>query len=307
MPETFSFNAIGFAGGGNRCYWQSGFFEALNARLPQSPSYYVTVSAGAYHCAMILAGVGSRVRSAAFSFAKRNVPDINWSALRQGRSPLVVGNLFREFLTQQFGEEELRAIKAAPPMLIQLSTPPRWMPGGLAALGSIAAYQIEKRLTDGAHSKAGRYLGLTPAWVSTHDLATPAELVDALMATSSVPPFMPIGRISGRAQLDGGLVDNPPTLKLTETETAGGKTLLLTTRHGRLPPASAGRTVVGPSEDITVNKFAISDEAGLRHAFETGLRDGEVFAGRLPFLLSSARQRPLNMASCAAQDGKRRF
>lgn len=289
MPDALSFDAIGFAGGGNRCYWQSGFFEAFTRSHPQKPSYYVAVSAGAYHCAMNLAGVGDRVRGAAFSFAERNIPDLDWAALRQGRSPLVVGGLFRQFLAQQFGPSELGALKAAPPILIQLACPPRWMPGGLAALGSITAYQIEKRLTGGAHSKAGRYLGLKPAWVSTHDLTTPTDLVDALMATSSVPPFMPVGRIGARSHLDGGLVDNPPTLKLHETESAGGRTLLLTTRYGRLPPPSPNRIVVGPSEDIPVNKFTVGNAAGLRHAYQLGLKDGEAFAQRLPSLLMGGR------------------
>nr|WP_237368268.1 hypothetical protein [Rhizobium sp. SL42] len=101
------------------------------------------------------------------------------------------------------------------------------------------------------------------------------------MATSSVPPFMPIGRIRGIAHLDGGLVDNPPLRKLVETERQGGRTLLLSTRYGRPPPQAPNRQVVAPSEDVPVNKFAVGDAKGLRHAFELGLRDGEAFATTL--------------------------
>src|SRR5690606_31888165 len=124
------------------------------------------------------------------------------------------------------------------PILIQVTHPPVWMPATVAALGSISAYQIEQALTGGAHSRAGRYLGLSPDWISTHDIDTPAALVAAIMASSSVPPFMPVGRVNGKAALDGGLVDNPPLRKLRETEAKGGRTLLLTTRHGRMPPAA---------------------------------------------------------------------
>lgn len=282
MSAVVRFDAIGFAGGGNRCYWQSGFWEAFNALHPQQPSFYVAVSAGAYHCAMSTIGIGDRVRREAFAFAERATPDIDWSALRRRQSPLVVGALFRRFLAEQFGEAELSALKKSPPILMQLSCPPNWMPGAVAALGSIAAYQIEKRLTGGAHSKAGSYLGLTPAWISTHDLRSAGDLVDAIMASSSVPPFMPVGRIGGMARLDGGLVDNPPLKKLEGAERAGGRTLLLTTRYGRLPPSAPGRTIVGPSEEITVNKFTVSDAPGLRGAFEIGLRDGEAFAKTIP-------------------------
>ena len=290
MPEL-SFDVIGFAGGGNRCYWQSGFIEALQAVHPQQPDYYVAVSAGAYHCVMSVIGIGERVRTAAFGFAGERRPDIDWGQLRNGRSPLVVGDLFRQFLASEFGALELAALKAAPPILIQVSHLPAWLPGPLAAISSIAAYQIEKAVTGGRHSKAGRYLGLQSDWISTHDMETPEELVAAIMASSSVPPFMPVGRVRNRAALDGGLTDNPPIAKLQSAEEQSKRTLLLTTRHGRMPPAAVGRTVVGPSEEIAVNKFAVGDEQGIRRAFELGQRDGARFATRLPAILAGRRNR----------------
>lgn len=278
MTSPTSFDAVGLAGGGNRCYWQSGFLKAFSEHQPLNPRFYVSVSAGAYHGAMFLAGVGERVRASAFAFAEKGVRGVDWQALKRRESPLVVGRLFRQLLASEFGEEELQALKAAPPMLIQLSGLPDWMPGALGALGSIGAYQIEKLLTNGAHSRAGARLGLRPVWVSTHNVDYPGELVDALMATSSVPPFMPVGRVRGRSYLDGGLVDNPPLIKLREVEEKGWKTLLLSTRYGRTPPSAPNRIVIGPSEDIPVNKFAVGDAAGIRHAYEMGLRDGLAFA-----------------------------
>ena len=279
--KSAPFQAIGFAGGGNRCYWQSGFWEAFSAIHPQNPDYYVAVSAGAYHCAMNLIGRGEAIRSAAYEFAARELPDTDWSRLKARQSPFLVGGLFDEFLSEHFTRIDLAALKAVPPILIQVAHPPAWMPSSVAALGSIAAYQLEKVLTGGAHSKAGRYLGLRPDWLSTHDMQSPRDLVEAIMGTSSVPPFMPVGRVRGRACLDGGLVDNPPLIKLRETEAKGGRTLLLTTRFNRTPPSADQRVIVGPSADITVNKFTIRDAAGLRDAYELGLRDGETFAARI--------------------------
>lgn len=278
MTSEMSFDAVGLAGGGNRCYWQSGFLKAFSEHQPLKPRFYVAVSASAYHGAMHLAGVGDRVRESAFAFAEQGHRGVDWGALRRRESPLVVGKLFRQLLADAFGEEELATLKAAPPMLIQLSGLPDWMPGALGALGSIGAYQIEKLLTDGTHSKAGLRMKLRPTWISTHNCDYPGELVDALMATSSVPPFMPVGRVRGRAYLDGGLVDNPPLMKLTQVEAKGWKTLLLTTRFGRKPPSAPNRVVVGPSEDIPVGKFSVGDAAGIRHAYEVGLRDGLAFA-----------------------------
>ena len=273
-----TFDAVGLAGGGNRCYWQSGFLKSYSEHQPLNPRFYVAVSASAYHGAMHLAGVGDRVRDAAFAFAEQGHRGVDWRALRRRELPLVVGRLFRQLLADAFGEQELATLKAAPPMLIQLSGLPDWMPGALGALGSIGAYQIEKLLTDGTHSKAGLRMRLRPTWISTHNCDYPGELVDALMATSSVPPFMPVGRVRGRAYLDGGLVDNPPLMKLTEVEAKGWQTLLLTTRFGRKPPSAPNRVVVGPSEDIPVGKFSVGDAPGIRHAYEVGLRDGLAFA-----------------------------
>jgi predicted acylesterase/phospholipase RssA len=281
MPQTILFDAIGFAGGGNRCYWQSGFCEAFSGLHPQRPDYYVAVSAGAYHCAMNLAGKATEIRSAAIAFAREKRPDVEWKNLVFGRSPLVVGSLFDQFLMQMFDETDLETLGQEPPILMQVSRPPTLMPSPLAALGSIAAYQLEKRITGGAHSKAGRYLGLRPEWVSTHDMGSKRELIDAILATSSVPPFMRVGRVHGHACLDGGLVDNPPLLLLEDTEAQGGRTLLLTTRHGRVPPSAPNRVIVSPSEPITVNNFTIRDPDGLQRAYEIGLRDGETFGRSL--------------------------
>jgi predicted acylesterase/phospholipase RssA len=37
-----------FAGGGNRCYWQGGFYEAAATRLGLSPRLVIGTSAGAF-------------------------------------------------------------------------------------------------------------------------------------------------------------------------------------------------------------------------------------------------------------------
>jgi len=273
--------AIGFAGGGNRCYWQGGFWEAFNGLIPQKPDYFVALSAGAYQCCFNIIGKGQEVRGRAFAIADELNDNLDWSRLKEGRSPFVVGKMFREFLAEVFDEQALAALQQAPEICIQFSHPLSWMPASLAAFGAISAYQIEKLVTGGTYSQAGRYLGLSPSWLSTHAIKTPAELVDALMATSSVPPFMPVGQVNGRVALDGGLVDNPPTLLLSKTEAQGGRTLILSTRFGRRLPSSGLRTVVGPSQDLKVDKFAINDAAGLKEAYHLGLKDGEAFAEAL--------------------------
>jgi predicted patatin/cPLA2 family phospholipase len=41
------FDQLVLAGGGNRCWWQAGFWNALNEAVPQHPTKIVAVSAGA--------------------------------------------------------------------------------------------------------------------------------------------------------------------------------------------------------------------------------------------------------------------
>ncbi len=183
-------------------------------------------------------------------------------------------------LEEVFGPKEILALHRAPEVLIQLAHPPRWMPGAVAALAAIGAYQVEKLVTGAAWSRAGRMVGLGPSWVSTHALQQPAQLVEALLATSSVPPFMPVGQIGGLVALDGGLVDNPPLEKLLEAEWQGRHTLVLATRPNA-PPSTALRTIVRPSSPIMIDKFSVTDAAGIRAAYELGLMDGAAFARTL--------------------------
>lgn len=275
------FSAVAFAGGGNRCYWQGGFWDALSAARPQHPDFVVGVSGGAFQACFSLIGAGDRVRKIVFEACAQTRSNVDWRNLLRARSPFLVGAMYRELLTRVFGPDEFAALRAAPEIFLQVAHFPRWMPGGVAALSSIGAYQIEKLATGAAHSSAGRHLGLTADWVSTHAAADSEEIVDALMATSAVPPFMPIGRVNGRAALDGGLVDNPPLLKLGDVERSGRRTLVLSTRSAKPLQSTEIRTVVRPSQPINVNKFSVTDADGIRAAYELGLRDGADFAKSL--------------------------
>jgi len=90
------------------------------------------------------------------------------------------------------------------------------------------------------------------------------------------------GRVNGRPALDGGLVDNPPLIRLGPVEAEGARTLVLSTRSARPLESTALRTVVRPSKPVTVDKFTVTDADGLKAAYELGLHDGEAFAKRLP-------------------------
>jgi predicted patatin/cPLA2 family phospholipase len=279
--SRYSFDAIAFAGGGNRCYWQGGFWDAFTAIRPQNPSLVVGVSAGAFQACFSLIGEGDRVRSIVLEACATIERELDWGRLLKGRSPFVVADLYRDLIATVFGPLELAALRAAPEILIQVTHPPSWMPAMVAAYAAIGAYQVEKVVLGAAHSRAGRHVGLTAGHVSTHQLQTPEALVEALMGTAAVPPFMPVGRIDGRPALDGGLVDNPPIDRIATVEAKGGRTLVLTTRAGKTIPATETRTVVQPSVPIVTSRFSVTDGEAIRAAYELGLKDGEAFARSL--------------------------
>ena len=101
------------------------------------------------------------------------------------------------------------------------------------------------------------------------------------MASSGVPPFMPVTRVAGRAAFDGGLVDNVPVEPMESIETAGGRTLVLLTRVYKSIPEIKGRTYAQPSRKVDVGQFDIRNPDGIRNAYELGLKDGDAFAASL--------------------------
>ena len=272
-----SFQAISFAGGGNRCYWQGGFYQSLAAGLAKPPERVIGVSAGAYQAAIALAGVAAKARALVFDSCNENNATFDWSAMARGQTPFRVAGLYRDLLAELFGPAEIARLKQAPELLIQICHPVGIIPASVSVIGSILAYELEKKLNGARYSQAGRWLGLKPAWISTHDISQPAELIAALLATAAVPPFMPVGRVNGRPALDGGFVDNPPILKLQEVENTGGKTLVITPRSGSAMAEAAARIVARPSKPLTLSRFSVRDGAGMRAAYELGRRDGDAF------------------------------
>ncbi|MHB2166930.1 patatin-like phospholipase family protein [Alsobacter sp. R-9] len=275
------FAALALAGGGNRCYWQGGFLDALWRHTTARPRLIVAVSGGAFQACFTVAGVGDRVRARVREVCAGLTRNIDWTGPLAGRRLFPVGSLYPELLDETFGEAELDRLRAGPEVLIKISRPPPRLPVGLSVVAGLAGYQLEKLATNRLHPRVGRGLGFSPEFVSTHALRDKAELVAALTASSSVPPFMPVGTVAGRPALDGGLVDNVPVGPLEPIEAAGERTLVLLTRLYANLPAVPGRTYVQPSRRIAVNKFSITDGEGIAAAHRLGDEDGTAFARSL--------------------------
>ena len=100
--------------------------------------------------------------------------------------------------------DALKALKRRTDFQIAVTRLPRGFPPLFGAALGIGAYQLEKRLLQPVHPRFGRKLGFRQEFIAVHDLATPEALADALIASSCVPPFMPVLQIGGTAAFDGG-------------------------------------------------------------------------------------------------------
>jgi len=268
---------LAFAGGGNRCYWQGGFYETVAPRLDLKPKRVVGASAGALAMLYTALGLGHYVRERVCEACLGRSSEMDWPGFRKGGRLFPVGDMYHLMLTDLFTPERLATLREQADFRVAISRPPRFWPLPVAALLGIGAYQLEKRLRKPVHATAGRRLGFKPDLIRLENCAAPDDLIAALMASASVPPFMPAGLVGQRAALDGGLVDNAPAWALANMEAAGAPTLVLLTRPVSAVPQIANRTYVSPSQVIPVSQFTIRNPEGIRFAYELGIRDGEAF------------------------------
>ena len=272
------FDAIAFAGGGNRCYWQGGFYEAAATRLGLAPSLVVGASAGAFAACYSLLGAGPQVRELVIGGCGPHLKNFDLSAWRRGEPLCPVGPLYRNLLETVIDESALARLNGLTDLRFAVSRLPRGLSPVAGAMLGIAAYQLEKKLMHPVHPRFGRRLGYRPEFVSVRGMTSVQPLRLALMATSGVPPFMPVTLVGGKPAFDGGLVDNVPVEPLADIEAAGGRTLVLLTRLYKNIPTVQGRTYTQPSQKIGVGQFDITNPDGIRAAYELGLKDGDAFA-----------------------------
>lgn len=275
------FDAVVFAGGGNRCYWQGGFYEAVAERIGLSPSVVVGASAGAFAATYSLLEMGPATRARVIGACDPALKNFDFAAWRAGKPLCPVGPMYGELLNQTIDAAALARLQAMTDLQIAIARLPPGLSPTLGAMIGIGAYQIEKQIFHPVHPRFGRTLGFRPEFVAARALDNPQQFRDALMASSGVPPFMPVTSIGGAPAFDGGLVDNVPITPTEAIELASGATLILLTRVYRNIPAIKGRTYVQPSQKIGVSQFDITNPQGIHDAFELGLQDGATFAASL--------------------------
>jgi len=275
------FDALAFAGGGNRCYWQGGFFEAVSEKIDLTAPLATGVSAGAFALSYSLLGLGDQVRAAVIAACGPHLRNFDLRGWRAGRPLYPVGAMYLDLLRSVFDDAALKRLQTASDVRIGIARLPRGLSPTLGAALGVGAYQIEKKLFHPVHPTFGRKLGIKQEFVRVRDLAKASDLHDLIIASGGVPPFMPVTVVGDGPAFDGGLVDNVPVAPLEPVERQGGRTLVLLTRRYKNIPEVPGRTYVQPSAPIPIKQFDIRNAAGFRLAYELGLKDGKAFAASL--------------------------
>ena len=281
--------AITFAGGGNRAFYQLGLLHAWEDRLRPRVAAIAAVSAGACVATLWLTGRERLTRD--FWRARRAHVEKNfdWGRVLTGKGPTPHGPIYRDTLLCAYSDGGLERIQAAPfPIWVLTAAFPRVVPAAAGAMLGFGAYNLEKRLEPSrVHPKMPRKLGFRPKLVDARDCTTPDELADLVIASSSTPPFTPVGRFRGQRLLDGSLVDNVPADAAERHPNVRGNLVLLTRPY---PQESLGiqgdRTYLAPTRPVPIERWDYTQPDLLDQTIEMGEAEAELHRPLLDRLLA---------------------
>jgi predicted acylesterase/phospholipase RssA len=268
------FDNIVFSGGGNRCFWQAGFWSAAADILDLKPSRVVSVSAGSAMACALFSGTFAHGFSGFKQAIAENKHNICLSNLLHKRPVFPHGGLYRSAILGSIDARALTKLHQGPEIFALAANPPRWASERMALLLGAVAVGLDALNSQALRPSAGCRVGFKPLYLSVQDCSTPAELADLIIASSCVPPFIPQARRNGRSVFDGGLVNNVPTDSIVQEDE---QTLVLLTRQFSELPSIAGNTYVQPSQPIPVGVWDYTNDAALQATFDLGQRDAEYF------------------------------
>ena len=187
MSRSLSYTSVVFAGGGNRCIWQAGFWDVVGPALEVQPKVVAGVSAGAHTACVLFAGRSLFGRKYLEKLSANNHSNFRFSNLMKGKSLFPHFEMYRRAILTIFDEEAFNRLKRGPEVRVLLARPPRWTGSfGGVALGFLS-YTFEKYVTAPLHPR------LPAPWVF--------GLKSLLWANAATPKSSPTSSSLRRARL----------------------------------------------------------------------------------------------------------
>lgn len=262
------------AGGGSRCVWQGAFWNELNRYQPMQPKIIGAVNSSALVACLLFSGRFEQAVVHLKQLATGNIRNSNWANLFRGKDVFPHAKVYRQIILNCIDDQALETLQQFD-IRIQITRIPRWLPSSLGMPLGYTAGRMDKVLTRSIHSQFARRLGLRAETISLQQCESPKDLLQLLLASSSRPPFMPIGEFAGRPALDGSLVDNVP-LNTVINQLHKKTLILLTQRYDHLPILN-NRVYVQPSRPIPMATWDCADPNRIQMAYELGREDAQSF------------------------------
>lgn len=208
------FDELVLAGGGNRCWWQAGFWHEYTTQVPQKIHRVSGVSAGAAMACLLYARPGTSGAIWGLEYYARVLQNVKRNVqlekLFSSQSMFPHYPIYKNALLNMLSEGFDQLKTSAPPIHIGLSLAPSWLGPRSATVLGLMAYQVEKKLKHSLHPVLGQKLGFQRQFILAQTCKDIHELVELILQSSATPPFTPLMKRNGQVVLDGGLVDNVP-------------------------------------------------------------------------------------------------
>lgn len=280
------FDQVVLAGGGNRCWWQAGFWHVLNEKIPQTPKKLIAISAGAATACLFYARPGKSGAEWGLNYYAQALDKVrknaNWANLFSSDPVFPHHQIYRAALKNILGGR-FDLIKKGPEIEIGLAKTPRWLGPRLSVAVGLTVYNLEKYFKKSLHPTLGKTIGFTREFIRAQDCASEDDLIELILQSSCTPPFTPVMYRDGQAVLDGGLVDNVPIdgLSLSPEGSPRSKVLVLLTRRYSQPDHFVKElpglrlTYIQPSHPVPISSWDYAHHELMPLTYQQGRADAE--------------------------------
>ena len=276
-----NFENVVFAGGGNRCFWQAGVWKTIQSQLDSAPQNIASVSAGSAISCSLFSNRFEAVYETTLKVMTDNKKNRYWKNLFSSEPIHPHDRLYRFIIETAIDQEGLETLQQGPKNHILVAHIPSWLGPKSATLIGLSAYQLEKKLFHPVHPKFGKALGFKSEFIKVQNCKTVNDLSNLIISSSCTPPFTPLMYQSGKAVLDGGMIDNIPVHGVSGYS---GDTLVLCSRPYNNLPNIPGRTYLAPSNPVAISSWDYTNPKAVKATFEQGKEDALKFLNtRLAF------------------------